>query len=289
MIHSHSAASSADGGGASERPVRFSCGSDELIGVLHETPGEASTGVVIVVGGPQYRIGSHRQFQLLARALAEANVPALRFDCRGMGDSEGEFPGFENIGPDIAAALEAFQHHVPSLRRFVLWGLCDATPAIADLARRDSRIAGIVLLNPWVRSEEGRARAVLKHYYWRRAINPEFLRRLWSGEFDWRRSAHGLAQNLRTVFAGRRSDMSPVERIGENVRQFRGRVLLIISGRDLTAREFEDAASASPRWRKILAEERVTRRTLAEANHTFARRVWRDQVARWTQEWLATL
>jgi exosortase A-associated hydrolase 1 len=272
-----------------QRAIRFPCGNAELIGILHGSSGEPDTGVVIVVGGPQYRIGSHRQFHLLARSLADANIPVLRFDCRGMGDSEGEFPGFEAIGPDIAAAIEAFRHHVPSLTRLVLWGLCDATPAIAELARRDERIAGIVLLNPWVRSEEGRARTVLKHYYWRRAINPEFLRRLASGAFDWRRSARGVVENLRTVFAGGGGGMSPVERIGENVQQFRGRVLLIISGRDLTAKEFDDAAAASPRWRKILAGERVTRHVLAEANHTFARRAWRDQVAAWTRDWLATL
>ena len=48
-----------------------------------------------MVGGPQYRVGSHRQFTLMARAFAAAGYPVLRFDYRGIGDSEGESRGFE--------------------------------------------------------------------------------------------------------------------------------------------------------------------------------------------------
>jgi hypothetical protein len=72
----------------------------------------------------------------------------------------------------------------------------------------------------------------------------------------------------------------------DGLRRFRGRVLVITSGNDLTAREFNDLASRSAGWRQLLMDKRITRRELSEANHTFARRAWRDQVARWTSEWL---
>jgi len=39
----------------------------------------------------------------------------------------------------------------------------------------------------------------------------------------------------------------------------------------------------------LLAGERVTRFDLPEANHTFARREWRNQVARWTEAWVKDL
>ena len=80
-----------------------------------------------MVGGPQYRVGSHRQFVLLARDLAADGFPVFRFDYRGMGDSEGEFRGFEHVEDDIAAAVEAFRSASPGLREIVLWGLCDGT------------------------------------------------------------------------------------------------------------------------------------------------------------------
>ena len=56
-----------------ERGLVFRCAGEELVGILHPAPG--ATGVVIVVGGPQYRVGSHRQFLLLARRLAASGIP----------------------------------------------------------------------------------------------------------------------------------------------------------------------------------------------------------------------
>src|SRR3974390_2928101 len=115
---------------AIETPITFSCAGETLLGLIHLPASPPELGVVIVVGGPQFRVGSHRQFLLLARELARKGIAVLRFDCRGMGDSDGEFPGFEHIGPDVAAAVDTLVAQVPTLRRIVLWGLCDATLAI---------------------------------------------------------------------------------------------------------------------------------------------------------------
>jgi hypothetical protein len=66
---------------------------------------------------------------------------------------------------------------------------------------------------------------------------------------------------------------------------FRGPILLILSGDDITAAEFV-AATDSPAWRKLMEQSRVSRRTLEAADHTFSSRTWRDQVAEWTGDWL---
>jgi len=39
-----------------ERPFTFSCAGAELLGVVHLPQAPARTGVLIVVGGPQYRV-----------------------------------------------------------------------------------------------------------------------------------------------------------------------------------------------------------------------------------------
>jgi hypothetical protein len=57
----------------------------------------------------------------------------------------------------------------------------------------------------------------------------------------------------------------------DGLRRFRGKVLLILSGNDLTAQEFDGVVASSPRW-QALADRRVTRHRMAGANHTFARR-----------------
>src|SRR5688500_5345431 len=83
-----------------ERVLAFECDGERLLGILSASQQPAKRGVLIVVGGPQYRAGSHRQFTLLARHLAEHGVPTLRFDYRGMGDSGGDVRGFEHVGAD---------------------------------------------------------------------------------------------------------------------------------------------------------------------------------------------
>ena len=71
-----------------ELPILFSCGSESLMGILSKSESAGHVGVLIVVGGPQYRVGSHRQFVLLARSLAAAGLSVFRFDYRGMGASK---------------------------------------------------------------------------------------------------------------------------------------------------------------------------------------------------------
>ena len=148
-----------------EHALAFACNDSWLYGILSIPENTSSRGVLVVVGGPQYRAGSHRQFTLLARDLAAYGVPVLRFDCRGMGDSEGEPRIFEDIEEDLQCAIDKFMEEIPGLDEVVIWGLCDAASAALFYAHRDPRVTGLVLLNPWVRSEQGEAKAYLKHYY----------------------------------------------------------------------------------------------------------------------------
>ncbi|MEO7494778.1 MAG: hydrolase 1, exosortase A system-associated, partial [Massilia sp.] len=76
------------------------------------------------------------------------------------------------------------------------------------------------------------------------------------------------------------------DRMLAGLNDFKGKTLLILSGCDLTAQEFTDVTKASRKWQTLLSSVRVKRQMLAEADHTFSRRAWRDQVATWTGEWV---
>lgn len=279
-----------------ETAFTFTCRGAELVGLLHAPDAAAARGVLVVVGGPQYRVGSHRQFVLLARALAAAGVPVMRFDHRGLGDSEGDFRGFEHIQDDIDAAVDAFQRECPGLTKVVLWGLCDAASAILLYAHKDPRIAGIVLVNPWVRTEAGLAETHLRHYYGRHLRQGAFWRRLLAGQVDVLGAVRSFLANLGVAVAGRLGRSPGGEagegdlpaRMAEGLARYQGPVLLILSGNDLTAREFEDAARESPAWRGLLDRPQVRQRRLDASDHTFSRQSWRDQVAAWTLDWLGS-
>lgn len=271
-----------------EVPFVFPCEGEDLLGILHLPDSPGPTGVLVAVGGPQYRVGSHRQFVLLARDLAAAGIPALRFDYRGMGDSSGDPVGFEGCGPDIRAAADAFFARCPGLERVVLWGLCDAASAICFYAPTDPRVEGVVLLNPWVRTEAGEAKARVKHYYTRRLLDREFWAKVLTGRWEWRASVGSFWATLRRTFRRDESEdfTAPLpERMAAALESLEGRILLILSGNDLTAAEFLDVCSSSDRWRRILARPNLTRYDLPEANHTFSRRAWRDRVSEWTRAW----
>ena len=278
---------------ALERAFVFSCCGAALVGLIHNIEAPARRGVLVVVGGPQYRAGSHRQFVLLARALAECGVPVMRFDYRGIGDSDEPFLGFEALDRDIAGAIDAFFAQCPSLREIALWGLCDAASAILFYAHKDPRVAGVVLLNPWARTQVGEARAYLRHYYGRRVLDPKLWRAVALGRVNiWRAMLSFLrmvAQRLHFTAQSESQDKDSVplpERMAAGLALFSGPVLLIMSGQDLTAREFEDAARASRQWRKLMAATNFTRRDLDEADHTFSCRIWHDKVVTLTSEWL---
>jgi len=220
-----------------------------------------------------------------------------------MGDSSGAARDFEQVSLDLRAAVDTFFAAVANLDDVVIWGLCDAASAALFYAHQDPRVSGVVLLNPWVRTAQGEARAYLRHYYLRRLFSAAPWRKLLRGEFDLRQSAKSLAGNFRRAAGAGASTQpeaaAPVqplrppapadalpERMAEGFARFEGRVLLILSGDDLTAREFSDVSDASKPWRRLLASPRVTRYLLDGATHTFSRREWRDQVARWTADWV---
>lgn len=286
------------GQAVTERAVLFGCQQAALVGVLSLPVAAArDTGVLIVVGGPQYRAGSHRQFVLLARALAAAGFPALRFDYRGMGDSEGALRSFEAVQEDLAAATDALLREQPGLRRVVLWGLCDGASAALMYwqATRDARIAGLALANPWVRSQASQARTQVRHYYTQRLRERAFWVKLLSGKVALSALSgllRSLATMLRPTAAGAggpaAGDDRPYQaRMAEAWAAFPGPLLLLTSGQDYTAKEFLDTAHGDAAWHGALERPGLTRHALAQADHTFSDPAASREAEALTCAWLA--
>lgn len=289
---------------APEHPILFPCGEAQMVGVLHRTPQPARRGVVVVVaGGPQYRAGAHRQFVTLARELVEIGMPVLRFDLRGMGDSNGTHRGFQYSNDDIRAAIDALLAREPQLQEIVLFGECESASGILFYAFQDARVKGAVLVNPWVRTDEGRAKVIVKHYYSKRIFEREFWRKILSGKFQLRASLVEFVGTLRTYLTRAKqnsdggvartyadiADMSLPLKTAVGLKSFGGAVMILMSGKDYIAREFDEVVSESTLWQSLLGKPSIQRIDLADADHTFSRDEWRlqasESVCKWMRSW----
>lgn len=279
-----------------ERALLLDCEGARMMGVVSTPAGRpsAAIGVVVVVGGPQYRAGSHRQFVQLARAISEDGIAAMRFDARGMGDSEGDQRSFEDLVADVGAAVDGLLASVQGLRSVVLWGLCDgASAALLYLhERKDPRIAGLVLVNPWVRTVQGQARAQVRHYYAARLRDSTFWKKLLTG----RVTTHALVGLMRSVRdaaapATRRAELDRMpytQRMAHAWHDFEGPVLLVLSGHDLTAREFEMHVASSDDWQRALATRPAATIRLDDADHTCSQPQSNKALIDATRHWLTT-
>jgi len=173
------------------RILNFSCEGDRLAATLDEAAGPS--GLLIVSGGNEIRIGAHRGMAELAQAIAAAGFPVFRFDRRGIGDSEGENKGFRGSGPDIAAALAAFRAACPHMSRVVAFGNCDSATA---LALHGTTVDARILANPWVIPSSGEIppAAAIKARYSQRLRDPEAWRALLSGKIDMTKLTKGLGR-----------------------------------------------------------------------------------------------
>jgi exosortase A-associated hydrolase 1 len=255
------------------RLTSFSCAGETLAGTFDLAEGDI--GLLMVTGGSQTRIGSHRMYERLAKYLAGHDISCFRYDRRGVGDSSGNDPGYLASGPDIRAAAAAFREAAPKLRQLFGFGLCDGASALA-LFGAEAGIDGIVMVNPWlVEAEAGSPPpAAITDHYRRRLTSREGWKKLLSGGVDFRKLLKGISKVLSPS-----GDAGLSAEIAAALGRSRLHTRVILAEADATA----VAASAElgkPRFKgRIASIER-----LSSDSHTFARAGDEDALGRSTLE-----
>ena len=239
----------------SRLPLTFVCQGCTLGATLDTAPG--TTGLLMVTGGSEIRAGAFAGQARLAATIAAAGFPVLRFDRRGIGDSEGEDPGFAGSEPDILAAAQAFLAMSPQLTRVVGWGNCDAASAL--MLGSGCGLDGLVLSNPWTLEDEADAAlppaASVRQRYIAKLKNPREVARLLTGGVNYRKLLKGVAKA-----ASRKDGMSAlVEAMRDGLAAYTGPVDLLIAEADRTGLTFEEA------WGE---DARIVR--CPEADHAFS-------------------
>lgn len=302
-----------------EVPLSFLCGKggDRLYGILHRPEQPSPCGLLIVTGRPALRAGRHRLFVMLARAWAAAGVPVMRFDFRGTGDCEGEMGSLDDTSEDIASAIHAFMSNMPGLDGVALWGLCGGAADSILYAPKDPRVMGIAMVNPWYYDARVQGLTTVRRYgsaglgkvsRWLRAAGSSIRGNSGTADsLENRAESSGTSQdneadggNISEAAVPRASAAIDAayasyrvphlaQRMAHSLEEFKGGVLLILSGEDAGSQAFKHAVSISMRWRRLLSAPRVQSHELPEANHSLRRPEWRAQAAAWTLEWLRHL
>ncbi len=135
-----------------------------LFGILSR-PEEAAGGsgnrpaVVLVNGGNNHRVGINRNYVEWARSWAAKGWTVLRFDIRGLGDSPPRTPAqlnrlyLKRTASDVREACDYLEAE-HACHHFVVGGLCAGAYQALHMARRDTRVRGLMLLEllryyPW--------------------------------------------------------------------------------------------------------------------------------------------
>jgi len=266
------------------RFLAIACDGSELAATLDLPAGvPPRPGLLVVTGGNEIRAGAWNGHALLGQRIAAAGHAVLRFDRRGVGDSDGANAGFRQSAPDIRAALAAFRREVPSLTRVVGWGNCDGASAL--MLGAGLGCDALVLSNPWTYEQDEPADAVgdsdtpaptpmfaaeLRAHYRARLASPAAFKRLLKGDVPVR----AMLKSLIGVFRKPPPPTSLAQDMAKGLATFAGPAALLIADRDRTAQAFLaawEAVSDKP-------DPRIAR--CPDASHSFVEphaRAWLDE------------
>jgi exosortase A-associated hydrolase 1 len=244
------------------RLVSFHCEGQKLAATLDEASG--STGLLIISGGNEIRIGAHRGMAKLAANVACQGFPVFRFDRRGVGDSEGENRGFLSSATDIEAAIAAFLDQCPTVNRLVAFGNCDAASAI--LIHRPLGIYAAVLANIWTietSAETGPPSAAIKARYKQKLKRPEEWMRFLRGGINLGKLLKGLTQ-----LAAPAPLSSLSVSIAEGLQSFDRPIEILVATGDATAIAFMDEW-AKPHFEQARLRNDIEILQIESVSHSF--------------------
>lgn len=106
----------------------------------------ARVGIVLLNAGLVHRAGPFRGYVQLARVMAAAGFPVLRFDHSGLGDSPQAVAATASRASELRAAMAALASH-SGVDQFVVGGICSAADDAFRFAADEDKIVGLLLLD----------------------------------------------------------------------------------------------------------------------------------------------
>ena len=256
-----------------ERALLF--GDDKsLVGVLTDPPAGATSrkqGVVILNAGVLHRVGPNRVHVLLARSLAAAGFPVLRFDFSGIGDSArraGNEPFSVKVAREAALALELLSRS-RGVSEFLLFGICSGADHGLQVARLDNRIVGAALIDGYNLPSF----LLLLHFYRNKLLNPRsWIRFLAGRSLTW-----GLLRTLTVEGGATRATLAQAESALPTRAEFVAQTLALADRGTELLLLYTGQSPAYYNYRKLLrrklgrlaSRDRVRVERMADSDHVF--------------------
>ena len=279
----------------------FDCKGSSLIGFLHGGDKQCDVGVLTIVpGGPQYRIGVGRQLLRLARRLVADGIHVMRFDHRGLGDSEGEFKGFQHIRDDIEAAIAEFKRRAPSVKRIILWGGCDAASGALLHAHKLPDVVCIIAGNPFVGSSSSTFKAQQTHYL-ARIRQKSFWKKLFKLEYKLSDYAFGAIKKVGQRLQPKKSEKTRESKpqagthtdfsadLMTGLKMFNGKILFLMGDRFLLSTEFDRLVSSSPEWVAAYNKPGYQRLDIKGGDQVFSNQDAQEKMFELAGDWIRKL
>lgn len=121
-----------------------------LRGIVHKPSGDKARGTAMILHGwfSSDRLGPSRLYVLIARILAQNGYSVWRFDCYGVGESDGEFTeaSYPSELDDYHAIMNVALEE--NSDEFMLVGHSMGTSLAVRLAGMDRRVTKLLLISP---------------------------------------------------------------------------------------------------------------------------------------------
>jgi uncharacterized protein len=286
-----------------------------LFGILEMPDGRAASDVAIVLLSPgvKMRVGPQCMYRRLAAEALALGLPVLRFDCYGLGDSEGLLPealmrdlyNHIEVGRFVADTVDAmdWMQREHGITRFILSGLCGGAITGLLTGEHDRRVVGLlgIGLTAVLASRSADASRYMtegqladaRRMYTRRLLSPQAWYRLLTFKADYRLIGRLIAQRLR----GSAKRPAPARAADDNANprfpsaffsmlSTKRPILLVFGGSDRLQWEFEE---------KFVARHQDILRTLppvydvhiiANANHVLSAIEWQREMLDVARAWL---
>ena len=288
-----------------------------LFGILHEPADgrNADLAFILLSPGVKMRVGPGRLYLKLTELLVGFGIPVLRFDCHGLGDSEGTLPeeqlrdvyGQIEVGRFVNDTIDAMNWMQQRLgtRRFILSGLCGGAITGLLAGARDQRVAGLLALGitPLLASKSADPSRYMTtgqledigRTYLQKLLKPQAWLRLLTLRTDFRLLWRAVSRVVRRRQPA--PPAAPPPAADDNASPLfppaffqllnsKQPMLLIFGGTDRLGFEFEEKFVARYRDRLAQFGDRYQAYTIAQANHVLSFREWQDEMVSVSAAWL---